>query len=162
MSHVSTQLYQSLMFKVYLCWSLRVASMTSKASWANCLASVVGLKIFRWLKEGVFGWTRTSLSRRISSKWMMSSIRLNAPLLSSSNWLVVMDRILISAWLAIDPVSEGKKSSGKNHFHIWPKFHTLHRGRIQQPTTDEFVGARIKIDLSAGALTWKSVDCLWK
>lgn len=83
---------QKIVWYSYLCWSWRVASMTTKASWASCLASGLGWKIFTWLNDGVFGWTRTSFWIKFSSNRTMSSSRLNARVPSSSNWLLVIER----------------------------------------------------------------------
>lgn len=86
-------LRNQLEFVAHLFWSRRVASMTRRASRANCWAPMDGWTIFRWLNEGVLGWIRISFSRRTSSKWMMSFIRSDAWLTSLSNCSFVMKRI---------------------------------------------------------------------
>ena len=85
----------------YLRESWRVASMTRRASLANCWASAEGWTIFKWLKAAVFGWMRISFSINDSSKRIMSLIRLDAWLLSSSSCSLVMKRISNPVRLAI-------------------------------------------------------------
>lgn len=123
----------NFLFVFYLCRSWRVASMTRRASWANCFASVVGWKILTWLKEGVFGWTRTSFWIRFSSNRMMSSIRSDARLPSSSSWLTVIELISTAARLAIDFESEKKKLL---HFLICHERHDWSKRRSIPCTKD--------------------------